>query len=125
MKDPASASPRQTPADQRPSDAFTVAAIAIVAYLLAAVVHEGLGHGLTAAVLGARDLRLSTAALHLDDASISRGTSRAISIAGPLVGLLVGSLLALYHATTLPSNPEFRYCLWLTAYVCLFANSGY
>ena len=125
MKDPASASARQTPADQRPSDALTVAAIAIVAYLLAADVHEGLGHGLTAAVLGARDLRLSTAALHLDDVSISREASRAISIAGPLAGLLVGSLLALYHATTQSSNAEFRYCLWLTAYVCLFANGGY
>jgi hypothetical protein len=125
MMDPASASASQTPADQRPSDALTVAAIAIVAYLLAAVVHEGLGHGLTAAVLGARDLRLSTAALHLDDASISREASRAISIAGPLAGLLVGSLLALCHAATQSSNAEFRYCLWLTAYVCLFANGGY
>jgi hypothetical protein len=104
---------------------LTVVCIAIVSYLLAAVVHEGLGHGLAAAVLGARDIRLSTAALHLDSESISPEASRIISSAGPLTGLLVGLLLALCHAHTRSKNAEFRYCLWLTAYVCLFANSGY
>jgi hypothetical protein len=126
MKHPSSASARETQADQPQTiDAYTVAAIAVVSYLLAAVVHEGLGHGLTAAVLGARDLRLSTAALHLDNDSVPPETSQAISIAGPLAGLLVGFLLALYHGKTQSRNAEFRYCLWLTAYVCLFANGGY
>jgi hypothetical protein len=120
MDNSSSASAGQTQADQPHTiDALTVAAIAIVSYLLGSVVHEGLGHGLTAAVLGARGLRLSTAALHLDDDSISPAVSRAISIAGPLVGLLVGSVLALYHANTRSRNAEFRYCLWLTSYVCL------
>jgi len=126
MNNPSSASAQQTEADQPQTiDPLTVAAIAIVSYLIASVIHEGLGHGLTAAVLGARDLRLSTAALHLAGDSVSPRASRAISIAGPLVGLLVGFLLALYHGTTRSRNAEFRYCLWLTAYVCLFANSGY
>jgi hypothetical protein len=106
-------------------NALTVVCIAIVSYLLAALIHEGLGHGLTAAVLGAQDLRLSTTALHLDTQSISPQAARMVSIAGPLVGLLVGLLLALYQAHTRSRNAEFRYCLWLTAYVCLFSNSGY
>jgi hypothetical protein len=106
-------------------DTVTVIGIAIVSYLLAAVVHEGLGHGLAACLLGARDLRLSTAALHLDNASISPQASRIISIAGPLTGLFVGLFLAVYHAGTRSKNAELRYCLWLTAYVCLFANAGY
>jgi hypothetical protein len=85
MDDSSSASTRQTQADQSQTiDALTVAAIAIVSYLLASLVHEGLGHGLTAAVLGARDLRLSTAALHLDNDSVSPEAAQAISIAGPL-----------------------------------------
>jgi hypothetical protein len=104
---------------------LTVICIAVVAYLVAAVVHEGLGHGLTAAFLGARDLRLASAVLHLDSQSVSPTASRMIAIAGPLVGLLVGLLLALYHAHSRSTNAEFRYCLWLTAYVCLFANAGY
>jgi hypothetical protein len=123
--------PSSTPAGRpetgqpQPPDTLTIAAIAVVSYLIAAVVHEGLGHGLTAAALGARDLKLSTAALHMDSASVSPEASRVISIAGPLVGLLVGTLLALCHANTRSGTAEFRYCLWLTAYVCLFANSGY
>jgi hypothetical protein len=106
-------------------DFLTVICIAIVSYLVASVIHEGLGHGVAAAMLGARDLSVSSAALHLDSQSISPAASRAISIAGPLVGLIVGLLLALFHANTSSRDAEFRYCLWLTAYVCLFANSGY
>jgi hypothetical protein len=108
-----------------PINALTVACIAVVAYLVASVVHEGLGHGLAAVILGARGPRLTTAALHLDSKSVVPEASRIISIAGPLAGLLVGSLLALYHGRTRSGNPTFRYFLWLTAYVCLFANSGY
>jgi hypothetical protein len=106
-------------------DALTVICIAIVSYLVASVIHEGLGHGVAAAVLGARDLNVSSAALHLDRQSISPAASRTVSIAGPLVGLVVGLLLALCHANTRSRNAAFRYGLWLTAYVCLFANAGY
>jgi hypothetical protein len=106
-------------------DFLTVICIAILSYLLGSVIHEGLGHGVAAAILGARDLSVSCAALHLDSQSISPAASRAISIAGPLVGLMVGLLLALCHALTRSRNAEFRYCLWLTAYVCLITNAGY
>jgi hypothetical protein len=106
-------------------DPLTVACIAVVAYLVAAVVHEGLGHGLTAAVLGARNIRLSAAVLRSDATSVSQEGRRIIGIAGPLTGLLVGFLLALHQAKTRSQRAEFRYFLWLTAYVCLFANGGY
>jgi hypothetical protein len=106
-------------------DPFTVICIAIVAYLLASVIHEGLGHGVTAALLGARDLRIYGAALHLDSESVSPEASRTISIAGPLASFLVGLLLALFHGNTRSKNAEFRFCLWLTAYVCLFSGAGY
>jgi hypothetical protein len=114
-----------TNAQPQTIDPLTVACIAVVAYLLGSVIHEGLGHGLTAALLGARDLRVSTAALHLDNCSISPEASRLISIAGPSTGLLVGLLLAWIHSHTRSKNAQFRYTLWLTAYVCLFANAGY
>src|SRR6266852_3514887 len=81
-------------------DHYTVICIAIVAYLLASVIHECLGHGVTAAVLGARDLRVYGAALHLDSESVSPDAARAISIAGPPASLLVGLLLALYQGNT-------------------------
>jgi ABC-type amino acid transport system permease subunit len=121
--DPLTAQPQT--AQPQSIDPFTVICIAIVAYLLASIIHEGLSHGVTAAVLGARDLRVYSAKLHLDSESVSPEASRAISIAGPLGSLLVGLLLALYQGNTRSKNAEFRFCLWLTAYVCLFSGAGY
>jgi hypothetical protein len=106
-------------------DVVTVVCIAIVSYLLASVIHEGIGHGVPALLLGARGLRVSSAALYLDDASVSPAASRLISIAGPLTSLCAGVLLALYHSMTKSRNAELRYCVWLTAYVCFFQGAGY
>jgi hypothetical protein len=126
MKTPVTALPSHTPTVQAQGfDAWSVACIALVAYLVAAVIHEGVGHGLVAVLLGAQNLRLSTAALHLDSRSLSDGASRLVSMAGPLVGFVAGCLFAWWQIHTRSRNAEFRYFLWLTASVCLFANSGY
>jgi hypothetical protein len=112
-------------AQPRSVDGLTVACIAIVAYLLASVLHEGVSHGLTAAVFGARGLGVSAAMLRLDPQSVTREQSRIICIAGPVGSLAFGLLLAVWHAYSRSGNAEFRYCLWLTAYVCLFQGAGY
>jgi hypothetical protein len=115
----------QTQADQaQPIDIVTVVCIAVVSYLLASVIHEGLGHGVTAVLLGVRSLRVSSAVVPWGE-SISPEASRVISIAGPLTSLLAGFLLALYHGMTRSRNAGWRYCVWLTAYVCLFQGAGY
>src|SRR5262245_50125616 len=116
-----------SPSDDLPHniDSWSVACIAVVSYLVAAVIHEGLGHGLIAVLLGAQDLRLSIAALHLDSRSLADGASRLVCMAGPLIGFIAGCLSALWQLRTRSRNSEFRYFLWLTASVCLFANSGY
>jgi hypothetical protein len=121
---PETADPLLSPV-QQPIDALTVACIAIVSYLCGSVVHEGIGHGIAAALLGARDIQISSAALHLDSKSVSPIASQMISIAGPLTGLLIGWLLAIYHGKTQSKSATFRYFVWLTGYVCLFANGGY
>ena len=41
------------------------------------------------------------------------------------MGLFVGLLLALGHGYTRSKRADLRFFLWLTAYVCLFANAGY
>jgi hypothetical protein len=112
-------------AQPRSIDGLTVACIAIVAYLLASVIHEGVSHGLTAAVFGARGLGVSAAMLRLDRQSVTREQSRIICIAGPVGSLVFGLLLAVWHAHSRSGSPEFRYGLWLTAYVCLFQGAGY
>lgn len=107
------------------TDWLTVVCIAVISYLVASVVHEGLGHAGAALFLGARNVHFSTAAENSDTEGLADEALRIISIAGPMVGLIVGGLLALLHARTRSGSAELRYCLWLTGYVCLFANSGY
>jgi hypothetical protein len=106
-------------------NAPTVACIVIVSYLIGAIVHEGLGHGVTAVLLGAREIQVSSAPLHLDSQSVSPFASQVISIAGPVMGLIVGLFLAIYHGKSQSKSASFRYFIWLTGYVCIFANAGY
>lgn len=117
----------QTQADQlRPIDALTVACIAVFSYQLAVpIIHDGLGHGLTAAVLGASGIRLTSSALFYDVHSVSQEGIRIINIAGPVASLLGGLLFAIYDRNIRSRNAEFRYFVWLTAYVCLFQGGGY
>jgi hypothetical protein len=117
-----------TPAadDPRSIDTWTVVCIAVVSYLLAGpIIHEGLGHGLTAALVGARDIQVFAAALRSNDSAVSPEGKQTIAIAGPLASLLAGLLLALCHAHTRSDHAAWRYFLWLTAYVCLFQGAGY
>jgi hypothetical protein len=117
---------KPTPADDpRAIDTWTVVCIAVVSCLLAGpIIHEGLAHGLTAALVGARDIRVYAAALRSDASAVSPAGKRTIAIAGPLASLLAGLILALYHAHTRSDHAAWRYFLWLTGYVCLFQVAG-
>jgi hypothetical protein len=113
--------------DAKPIRLLSVAAIAVVSYFVAVpVIHEALGHGLTAALLGARGIGVSSCALEVRDPdSLSLGRWRIVYIAGPIASLLAGIILARLHARSKSGSAEFRFGLWLTAYVCLFQGAGY
>lgn len=70
--------------EQGRHDKGTVAAIAAVAFVVADLSHEGLGHGVAAHLAGAKEMVLSYTYLSSDV------QSRWISGAGPLVNVLVG-----------------------------------
>ncbi len=100
-------------------DRLTVIAIAVLAYVVADVLHEGLGHGVTAWLSGARQITVSTVALQSDNAS------RWISANGTLVNLAAAAILwvVLRFAQNLP--PTGLYFLILTMAGNLFAGTGY
>jgi hypothetical protein len=104
-------------------DLPTVVAIAVVAYASANMVHEGLGHGGAALLLGARPTMLNAIFFNYDETTVSETGQRLISAAGSLVNLLVGlPLLALLpRVRSLPC----RYFLWLFAAVNLLTAFGY
>jgi hypothetical protein len=71
-------------------DPLTVAAMGLVAYALANLLHEGLGHGGACLLVGGKPLVLSSMHFHGDTEGLPRGANRLIAAGGTLVNLLVG-----------------------------------
>jgi len=114
----ATAPPLPKPAPSA-DDALTICAISIVAGILTNVLHEGVGHGLTALLTGANSGVLTTVAWS------SAFDSRLVEAGGTLANLAaaLGFWLALRSAkhASLPT----RYFLLTTCAFNLFTGTGY
>jgi hypothetical protein len=98
-------------------DALTLSALGIIAFILADVTHEAMGHGLMSLVVGAKPVLLTTCYF-----TAQGNSSQWIPAAGGLANLCVGVLsLALLHTTRL----RLRYFLILLAAFNLFFATGY
>jgi hypothetical protein len=106
-----------------PIDPATVVAIALLAYPIATLVHEGLGHGLACALVGGRVEGVSLARCSCDVADPSPWDLRAIKAAGTGMNLLTGLPAAL--AATRIADPHLRWFVSLFAAISLLAGAGY
>ncbi len=100
-------------------DRLTVIAISALACILQDILHEGLGHGVTAWLSGAHRLAISTVALQSDI-----GT-RWISANGTLVNLLFGAIFWLLLLRPQRYRPAAHYFLVLAMAGNLFTGTGY
>jgi hypothetical protein len=100
-------------------DVFTVVAISALAGILGDILHEGLGHGVTAWLSGAHRVTMSTVALQSDI------DTRWISANGTLVNLLFGAIFWLLLLRPQRYRPATRYFLVLAMTGNLFAGTGY
>lgn len=100
-------------------DMVTVVAIGALAAILSNVLHEGVGHGMTALLTGAQSGVVSTVAWS------SVYDSRLVEAGGTLANLLAGLLfwIALRAAGT--ASPWARYFLLLCCAYNLFTGTGY
>jgi hypothetical protein len=99
-------------------DALTIVSIASLACILQDILHEGVGHALTAWLSGARAITISTVALQSDIST--RGTSAS----GTLVNIIAGAVLwSLLRARRW--QPAARYFLVLAMAGNLFTGTGY
>jgi hypothetical protein len=100
-------------------DRLTVIAIAAIACVVQDVLHEGLGHGVTAWLSGAHRITMSTVALQSDI------DTRLIAANGTLVNLLFAAIfwLLLRHGPNY--RPATRYFLTLAMAGNLFTGTGY
>ena len=96
----------------------TIVSMAIVASALATLLHEGLGHGVTAWLRG--DIPTELTSNHLSTLK----SDHWVEAAGTIVNLVVGgfSLLASRSAGT---RGNVRYFLWLLAALNLLPGAGY
>jgi hypothetical protein len=101
--------------DDRP----TLLAISALACILQDVLHEGLGHGVTAWLSGARQITMSTVALQCDI------DTRWISANGTLVNLVFAAIFWLLLLKAQRYRPATRYFLVLAMAGNLFTGTGY
>jgi hypothetical protein len=102
-----------------PDDRLTLSAIAVLACILQDVLHEGLGHGVTAWLSGARRLTVSTVALQSDL------DTRWISANGTMANLLFAAIFWLLLLRPQRYRPATRYFLVLAMAGNLFTGTGY
>jgi hypothetical protein len=106
-------------------DGATIVAIAVLAYSLANVVHEGLGHGGACLLLGARPTMFNAIFFNYDETTASDAAQRGISAAGSIVNVIVGLPLVALLRSRARLSPRWRYFLWLFAAVNLLTAFGY
>ena len=100
-------------------DRLTLIAISALACILQDVLHEGLGHGVTAWLSGAHQLNMSTVALQSDI------DTRWISANGTVVNLLFAAILWMLLVRPQRYSPATRYFLVLAMAGNLFTGTGY
>jgi hypothetical protein len=107
------------PSDPAKDDRLTLIAISALACILGDVLHEGLGHGVTAWLSGAHRLTVSTVALQSDI------DTRWISANGTLVNLFFAAVFYLLLRRPQRYRPAVRYFLVLAMTGNLFSGTGY
>lgn len=106
------------------NDRWTLLAVAVTAYLIAKLTHEGLGHGLACVLAGGDLAGFSTSWCDCDKAGLSPWAVRAGKAAGTLANLLVGAAaLGLLNLRRWAGATP--YALWLLAATNVFIGAGY
>ena len=106
----------RTPA---PADSLTVASIAILAYMLGNVLHEGLGHGGACVLAGGEPLVLSSVDFECSS------DARLVMAGGTLINLVAGAAFFALGRYTSRSYPRLKYFFWIAMTVNLFTATGY
>ena len=106
-------------------DPLTLVAIAAFVNVAATAIHEALGHGLMAVLLGSHVIHVTSVDLNYDTQSLGDVQQRIVAAAGPLANIMTG-LLVVSLAERIPvTSPVGRYASWLFGHVSLFVGGGY
>jgi hypothetical protein len=112
-------------AHDEPLDRWTVGAIAVVAYCLANLIHEGGGHGGACVLVGGRPVVLNAIFFQCDHDALGQAAARVVSAGGSIVNVIVGALLLGVARVGRRAPAELRYFLWLLTALNLLTAFGY
>lgn len=102
-----------------------MASIAVVAYALANVVHEGLGHGGACLIAGCAPQILTSMQFEGDASRLPEVASRIIAAGGSVANLVVAAVAIVLLRRARAGAPATWFFLWLLATVCLLQSTGY
>jgi hypothetical protein len=103
-----------------PDNALTLAALGILAFVVADVTHEALGHGIAILAFGGKPVLLTSC--NIDH---SGTINRWIPAAGGIANLVVGFLALVAVRLSRKASPHLRYFFVLAASFNLFFAAGY
>lgn len=106
-------------------DRPTLAAIAVVAFALANVVHEGVGHGGACLLAGGRALAWSATHFDSDLAGLDPAAGKWVAAGGTLANVALGLVAWLSLRVSQGPPGSGRLFLWLTMTVNLLQAAGY
>lgn len=106
-------------------DTLTVVAIALLAYVIADVLHEAVGHGGACLLVGGRPLVLSTVHFECDSHAVGAWGERFIAAGGTLVNLCAGALAMLVWPRARLASGAVAWFVWLLMAVNLLSGTGY
>jgi len=107
------------------TDYLTVIALSMLAYTLAVVLHEHLGHALTCASLGGHTAELGAYYVDCQYAGMPDISIRLVALAGPIVSLLTGAVGLLILSCIPRGSTHLRYGVWLFGTISLMTATGY
>ncbi|MFY9528177.1 MAG: hypothetical protein WBC04_24230 [Candidatus Acidiferrales bacterium] len=99
-------------------DVWTIVAIAIVAYVFASIIHEGIGHGGACLLTGGHPVTLSTVHFECD------GEGRLVAAGGTIANFAAGLMFWLASRAASRAT-QLRYFLWLSMTINLLQAGGY
>ena len=106
-------------------DRLTVIGIAIVAYCIANLVHEGIGHGFACALAGGRPTALNAVYFSCGDGAMTEGGKRVLVAGGSIANLALAIIAWAGMRFRRRTPGSLHYFLWLLFALNTLMPSGY
>jgi hypothetical protein len=106
-------------------DYLTVIALSMLAYTLAVLLHEHIGHTLACISLGGHPVELGAFYVNCQYANMADLPIRLVALAGPIVSLITGAICLFFLDRIPKGSSHMRYWAWLFGTISLMTAAGY